>query len=153
MKTTNSNIDNSLNINNKLNKLKDSNFVDFLNKSNKIVNQLKTQNNISNEAKTAISIIEKALNINISSHDYKNNGKLDIMGIIRKHGDKLSTRDTADFKDSLMVLLNQGLIESHDYFEAIKWISLKSSFKKLDDKCEDELIKSVGEIDKKSEYK
>ncbi len=153
MKTTNSNIDNSLNINTKLNTHKDSNFVDFINKSNKILKQLKTQDNISAEARIAISTIEKTLSMNISSCDYKDNGKLDIMGVIRKHGDKLSTRDTKDFRDSLTTLLNQGLIESHDYFEAIKWISLRSSFKKTNDKCEDELIKSVGEIDKKSEYK
>ncbi len=91
--------------------------------------------------------------MNISSCDYKDNGKLDIMGIIRKHGDKLSTRDTKDFRDSLTTLLNQGLIESHDYFEAIKWLSLRSNFKKANNKCEDDLIKSIEEIDKKSEYK
>ncbi|WP_261781087.1 hypothetical protein [Clostridium botulinum] len=120
MKTINSNIDNSLNVNNKLNKNKDSNFIDFINKSNKILKQLKTQDNVSAETKIAISTIEKTLSMNISSCDYKDNGKLDIMGIIRKHGDKLSTRDTKDFRDSLTTLLNQGLIESHDYFEAIK---------------------------------
>ncbi|NFO03460.1 hypothetical protein JW813_13415 [Clostridium botulinum] len=153
MKTINSNIDNSLNVNNKLNKNKDSNFIDFINKSNKILTQLKTQNNVSAEAKIAISTIEKTLSMNISSCDYKDNGKLDIMGIIRKHGDKLSTRDTKDFRDSLTTLLNQGLIESHDYFEAIKWLSLRSNFKKANNKCEDDLIKSIEEIDKKSEYK
>ena len=153
MKTTNSNIDTPLNVNTKLNKLKDSNFVDFLNKSDKILKQLKTQDNVSTEAKIAISTIEKTLSMNISSCDYKDNGKLDIMGIIRKHGDKLSTRDTKSFRDSLTTLLNQGLIESHDYFEAIKWLSLRSNFKKTNDKCEDDLIKSIREIDKKSEYK
>ncbi|NFH91716.1 hypothetical protein FDA33_16260 [Clostridium botulinum] len=153
MKTINSNIDNSLNVNNKLNKNKDSNFIDFINKSNKILKQLKTQDNVSAEAKIAISTIEKTLSVNISSCDYKDNGKLDIMGIIRKHGDKLSTRDTKDFRDSLTTLLNQGLIESHDYFEAIKWLSLRSNFKKANNKCEDDLIKSIEEIDKKSEYK
>ncbi|EES51224.1 hypothetical protein NE172_16680 [Clostridium botulinum] len=153
MKTINSNIDNSLNVNNKLNKNKDSNFIDFINKSNKILKQLKTQDNVSAEAKIAISTIEKTLSMNISSCDYKDNGKLDIMGIIRKHGDKLSTRDTKDFRDSLTTLLNQGLIESHDYFEAIKWLSLRSNFKKANNKCEDDLIKSIEEIDKKSEYK
>ncbi len=100
MKTINSNIDNSLNVNNKLNKNKDSNFIDFINKSNKILKQLKTQDNVSAETKIAISTIEKTLSMNISSCDYKDNGKLDIMGIIRKHGDKLSTRDTKDFRDS-----------------------------------------------------
>ncbi|WP_242653175.1 hypothetical protein [Clostridium botulinum] len=153
MKTINSNIDNSLNVNNKLNKNKDSNFIDFINKSNKILKQLKTQDNVSAETKIAISTIEKTLSMNISSCDYKDNGKLDIMGIIRKHGDKLSTRDTKDFRDSLTTLLNQGLIESHDYFEAIKWLSLRSNFKKANNKCEDDLIKSIEEIDKKSEYK
>ncbi|WP_252229213.1 MULTISPECIES: hypothetical protein [unclassified Clostridium] len=155
MKTTNSNIDTPLNVNTKLNKLKDSNFVDFLNKSDKILKQLKTQDNVSTstEARIALSTIEKTLSMNISSCDYKDNGKLDIMGIIRKHGDKLSTRDTKDFRDSLTTLLNQGLIESHDYFEAIKWLSLRSNFKKTNDKCEDDLIKSIREIDKKSEYK
>ncbi|KAI3347917.1 hypothetical protein FDC58_09285 [Clostridium botulinum] len=153
MKTTNSNIDTPLNVNTKLNKHKDSNFVDFLNKSDKILKQLKTQDNVSTEARIAISTIEKTLSMNISSCDYKDNGKLDIMGIIRKHGDKLSTRDTKDFRDSLTTLLNQGLIESHDYFEAIKWLSLRSNFKKTNDKCEDDLIKSIREIDKKSEYK
>lgn len=153
MKTINSNIDNSLNVNNKLNKNKDSNFIDFINKSNKILKQLKTQDNVSAEAKIAISTIEKTLSMNISSCDYKDNGKLDIMGIIRKHGDKLSTRDTKDFRNSLTTLLNQGLIESHDYFEAIKWLSLRSNFKKANNKCEDDLIKSIEEIDKKSEYK
>ncbi|WP_252244021.1 hypothetical protein [Clostridium sp. ZBS14] len=153
MKTTNSNIDTPLNVNTKLNKHKDSNFVDFLNKSDKILKQLKTQDNVSTEARIAISTIEKTLSMNISSCDYKDNGKLDIMGIIRKHGDKLSTRDTKDFRDSLTILLNQGLIESHDYFEAIKWLSLRSNFKKTNDKCEDDLIKSIREIDKKSEYK
>ncbi|MBZ9692458.1 MULTISPECIES: hypothetical protein [unclassified Clostridium] len=153
MKTTNSNIDTPLNVNTKLNKHKDSNFVDFLNKSDKILKQLKTQDNVSTEARIAISTIEKTLSMNISSCDYKDNGKLDIMGIIRKHGDKLSTRDTKDFRDSLTTLLNQGLIESHDYFEAIKWLSLRSNFKRTNDKCEDDLIKSIREIDKKSEYK
>ncbi len=153
MKTINSNIDNSLNVNNKLNKNKDSNFIDFINKSNKILKQLKTQDNVSAETKIAISTIEKTLSMNVSSCDYKDNGKLDIMGIIRKHGDKLSTRDTKDFRDSLTTLLNQGLIESHDYFEAIKWLSLRSNFKKANNKCEDDLIKSIEEIDKKSEYK
>ncbi|HBJ1649866.1 hypothetical protein [Clostridium botulinum] len=153
MKAINSNIDNSLNVNNKLNKNKDSNFIDFINKSNKILKQLKTQDNVSAETKIAISTIEKTLSMNISSCDYKDNGKLDIMGIIRKHGDKLSTRDTKDFRDSLTTLLNQGLIESHDYFEAIKWLSLRSNFKKANNKCEDDLIKSIEEIDKKSEYK
>ncbi|HBJ1646246.1 MULTISPECIES: hypothetical protein [Clostridium] len=153
IKTINSNIDNSLNVNNKLNKNKDSNFIDFINKSNKILKQLKTQDNVSAETKIAISTIEKTLSMNISSCDYKDNGKLDIMGIIRKHGDKLSTRDTKDFRDSLTTLLNQGLIESHDYFEAIKWLSLRSNFKKANNKCEDDLIKSIEEIDKKSEYK
>ncbi|KIL07631.1 hypothetical protein [Clostridium botulinum] len=149
MKTINSNIDNSLNVNNKLNKNKDSNFIDFINKSNKILKQLKTQDNVSAETKIAISTIEKTLSMNISSCDYKDNGKLDIMGIIRKHGDKLSTRDTKDFRYSLTTLLNQGLIE----FEAIKWLSLRSNFKKANNKCEDDLIKSIEEIDKKSEYK
>ncbi len=155
MKTTNSNIDTPLNVNTKLNTHKDSNFVDFLNKSDKILKQLKTQDNVSTstEARIALSTIEKTLSVNISSCDYKDNGKLDIMGIIRKHGDKLSTRDTKDFRDSLTTLLNQGLIESHDYFEAIKWLSLRSNFKKTNDKCEDDLIKSIREIDKKSEYK
>ncbi|ACD23236.1 MULTISPECIES: hypothetical protein [Clostridium] len=155
MKTTNSNIDTPLNVNTKLNTHKDSNFVDFLNKSDKILKQLKTQDNVSTstEARIALSTIEKTLSMNISSCDYKDNGKLDIMGIIRKHGDKLSTRDTKDFRDSLTTLLNQGLIESHDYFEAIKWLSLRSNFKKTNDKCEDDLIKSIREIDKKSEYK
>ncbi len=155
MKTTNSNIDTPLNVNTKLNTHKDSNFVDFLNKSDKILKQLKTQDNASTstEARIALSTIEKTLSMNISSCDYKDNGKLDIMGIIRKHGDKLSTRDTKDFRDSLTTLLNQGLIESHDYFEAIKWLSLRSNFKKTNDKCEDDLIKSIREIDKKSEYK
>ncbi len=149
MKNINSNIDNSLNVNNKLNKNKDSNFIDFINKSNKILKQLKTQDNVSAETKIAISTIEKTLSMNISSCDYKDNGKLDIMGIIRKHGDKLSTRDTKDFRYSLTTLLNQGLIE----FEAIKWLSLRSNFKKANNKCEDDLIKSIEEIDKKSEYK
>ncbi|NFA43146.1 hypothetical protein EXM65_11305 [Clostridium botulinum] len=149
IKTINSNIDNSLNVNNKLNKNKDSNFIDFINKSNKILKQLKTQDNVSAETKIAISTIEKTLSMNISSCDYKDNGKLDIMGIIRKHGDKLSTRDTKDFRYSLTTLLNQGLIE----FEAIKWLSLRSNFKKANNKCEDDLIKSIEEIDKKSEYK
>ncbi|AOR24169.1 hypothetical protein [Clostridium taeniosporum] len=154
IKNIDSDVNSSLNVDNKLkSRYYHSDFINFINKSNKILNQLKVPNKVSPEVQRALHTIEKVLSMNISPTNYKDNGKLDIIGILRTHGDKLSTRNTKAFKDSLMVLLNQGLIESHDYFEAIKWISLKLDCKKLDNKCEDELIKSIDELDPKAEYK
>lgn len=100
----------------------------------------------SGDIKSAIATIKRCLKIDITEKDYKDNGKLDIMGIIKKYGDKLSTRDIKDFKDSLDVLWDKGAIDTEDYFEAVKWLSLRNISNNLDSKSEEELLKIGTEI-------
>lgn len=101
---------------------------------------LHEKENSSSEIKVALRKIEIALEMEITSKDYKDNGKLDIMGIIRKHGNKLSTRDVEDFKKAINTLWDNGVIDTEDYFEVIKWLSLQRVSNNIDSMSEDELF-------------
>lgn len=152
LKNINFGVNYSLTPKNKINKRESLKFIYYINSSKRILKSLQPKAS-SNEAEITLNNIENLLSMTITKNNYKDNCKLDILGILKTHGNKLSSINTKDFQNNLMTLLNQGLIESHDYFEAIKYLSLKSNKKNLADKCDDDLVKSISKADSNFEFK
>ena len=115
--------------------------------------QSNSENELSEEAKAALATIEKVLDMSITSKDYKNDGKLDIVNIMRKHDNKLSSANTKDFIKSLDTLLENNLIDHKDYVEVIKMLTLQNKYKNISDKLETEAINTITNTKNSSENK
>lgn len=105
--------------------------------------QSDSNDTLSEEAKSALTTIEKVLDMKITSKDYKNNKKLDIVNIMRKHGNKLSSSEMKDFTKSLDILLDNDLIDHKDYVEVIQMISIQNKYRNISDNLEYEAINTI----------
>lgn len=108
---------------------------------------------LSEEAKSALTTIEKILDMKITSKDYKDNKKLDIINIMRKHGNKLSSSEMKDFTKSLYTLLDNDLIDYKDYVEVIKMLTIQNKYKNISDKLESDAIDTITNTKNTSESK
>lgn len=115
--------------------------------------QSNSEDELSEEANAALATIEKVLDMSITSKDYKNNGKLDIVNIMRKHGNKLSSSNTKDFIKSLDTLLENDLIDHKDYVEVIKMLTIQNKYKNISDKLETDAINTITNTKNSSENK
>ncbi|SFC55727.1 hypothetical protein [Clostridium uliginosum] len=89
----------------------------------------------------AIEDMEKIFNINMSKNPdeyYKKNKKINITEIIRKYGNNVSSNDLNDLEKTVTSLWKEGMIDDDDYFNAIKWITLKVEQKTVKLKLENE---------------
>ena len=115
--------------------------------------QQNSNDSLSEEVKSALATIEKVLDMNITSKDYKSGGKLDIVNIMRKHGNKLSSSDTKNFLKSLDTLLENDLIDHDDYVEVIKMLTLQNKYKNISDKLEYDAINTMTNAKNSAENK
>lgn len=115
--------------------------------------QSNSNDELSEEVKSALYTIEKVLDMTITGKDYKDDGKLDIVNIMRKHGNKLSSSDTKDFIKSLDTLLENDLIDYKDYVEVIKMLTLQNKYKNISDKLETDAINTITNAKNSSENK
>lgn len=98
-----------------------------------------------------IKVFGKILSIDMKKNKekyIKENGKLNIVEILNKYGDKVNTKGLNELVTVLNSLFKEGLIDEKDYFEALKWIRTKIFEKSLqisNEKKEFEVIKSLDE--------
>ena len=97
--------------------------------------QSNSSDKLSEEVKSALATIEKVLDMNITGKDYKGNGKLDIISIMKKHGNKLSSSNTKDF------------------IEVIKMLTLQNKYRNISDKLESDTIDTITNTKNTSENK
>ena len=115
--------------------------------------QSNSSDKLSEEVKSALATIEKVLDMNITGKDYKGNGKLDIISIMKKHGNKLSSSDTKDFTKSLDTLLDNDMIDYKDFVEVIKMLTLQNKYRNISDKLESDTIDTITNTKNTSENK
>jgi len=56
---------------------------------------------------------------------YKDNGKLNVVKMINDYGNNLTSNELNSFVGSMNKLYEEGMIDTEDYYYALRWIALK----------------------------
>lgn len=99
---------------------------------------------LSDNGLKAVNKLEKIFDVKITNSNFKANGYLDIMTIIRQKGDKLSPPEVKELRDTLIIGVNSNLIGLKDAYEVLKWLKARILLFKVKD---DEMKKFLNIID------
>ena len=131
-------------------------FKDTLNIAKTFISSFDPLGNLSDNGLKAIKDLEKILNTSITNDNFKSNGYLDIMNLLRKNDDKISHKDIKKVRDILLNAVRCDVIEIKDYYAALQWLKMKDLSFRLKEKSTEEIIKIMDksrELSESIEYK
>lgn len=136
----------------KISKKENGTFFNILNSQKSEVEKVeKEQLSKKYDNSSNIKVFGRILSIDMKENKekyIKENGKLNIVEILNKYGDKVNTKGLNELVKVVNSLFKEGLIDEKDYIEALKWIRTKIFEKSLqisNEKKEFEVIKSLDE--------
>lgn len=103
---------------------------------------------LSDNGLKAVNKLEKIFDVKITNSNFKANGYLDIMSIIRQKGDKLSPLEVKELRDTLIMGVNSNLIELKDAYEVLKWLKARILLFKVKDDEMKEFLNIIDQIQK-----
>lgn len=84
----------------------------------------------------------------------KDNGKINIMEMLNKYGNDVSSKDLRELQGTVTGLYKEGSIDAKDYFTALKWIAEKmmqkslkmqmNDLKNIDPESDEDILKRIA---------
>ena len=86
------------------------------------------------------------LKIKITDKDFKKDGTLDILDILKRNSSEITSRDVKYVKDTAMKLLQADVITLKQFREVIEWLSLRYKAEQIKEECNYEILKLKSDM-------
>lgn len=109
-------------------------------------NKICSKKELTKEALEAISKLESLLKIKITDKDFKKDGTLDILDILKRNSSEITSRDVKYVKDTAMKLLQADVITLKQFREVIEWLALRYKVEQIKEECNYEMLKLKSDM-------
>lgn len=129
------------------------NFSKALEISKEIMSSKDPLGNLSKKGLQAVSRLEHLLHLKspITNDNFKIDGYLDIMPILRENSENIKPPDEKLIRDTLLSAVQSDVISLNDYYTAIQWLDMRAKQRQLEGKSEEEMLKVIDKCGENSQ--